>query len=151
VPPRTDAAAFPGPAAPRRPLRAAGAVAATTAAVSAAAVLFRFDPLAVDFYPRCPLFVLTGIYCPGCGALRAGHAALNGDLLAALDFNPLLVLAGPVLAYVMVARGLRWLAGRPVLPTRDLTGGQIMGVFWVLMLYTLARNLPWAPFTYLAP
>lgn len=139
------------PAVRRPPIRVVAALAACTAAASAAAVLFRFDPMAVGFYPRCPLYLLTGLYCPGCGALRAGHALLHGDLATALDFNAVLVLALPALAYVMAARALRWFTGRDVLPTRELTKGEVMAVFWVLLIYGIVRNLPWAPFAVLAP
>ena len=61
-------------------------------------MLDRYPPLEVHFYPRCPLFVLTGIYCPGCGALWAGHALLHGHLDAAFGYNALFVVDAPFLA-----------------------------------------------------
>lgn len=124
----------------------AGAVAAS----AAAALLFRFDPMRVGFYPRCPLFVLTGLYCPGCGALRAGHALLHGDVMAALDFNVVLTVALPFLAYALVRSGTRATTGR-ILPAPRLSGRGAWGLFAVLMLFTVLRNLPFAPFTLLAP
>jgi hypothetical protein len=56
-----------------------------------------------------------------------------------------------VAAYVAAARALRWWKGRSVLPTRELTGGEIMGIFWVLLVYGVVRNFPFAPFAVLAP
>jgi hypothetical protein len=125
--------------------------AATLVAAPAAAVLYRYNPLAVNFYPRCPLFVITGIYCPGCGALRAMHALLHGRIVTALDYNALFVVALPFLLYAISAQVSQALAGRPVLPTRQLTGRQARAIFWVFMIFTLLRNLPIYPFNVLAP
>lgn len=48
----------------------------------------------------CPLKLLTGIPCPGCGTTRAVFAMLNGDVIQALMINPigLLFSAGILLA-----------------------------------------------------
>lgn len=129
--------------------RAAAALAAAGVAAGAA-VLWRFDPMRVGWYPRCPSFVLTGLYCPGCGALRAGHALLHGHLGEALGFNAVLVLAAPLLAYVLARRALA-AAGGPALPGRRLTGRESWAVVAVVVAFGVLRNLPWAPFTLLAP
>jgi hypothetical protein len=113
-------------------------------------VLYRFNPLEVHFYPRCPLFVMTGIYCPGCGALRAGHALLHGHLLTALDYNALLVLAAPFLAYALAAQAIPALTGRRI-PVRTLSGREAKAVMWVFVAFMLLRNLPLYPLSVLAP
>ncbi|MFL5386567.1 MAG: DUF2752 domain-containing protein [Longimicrobiaceae bacterium] len=123
---------------------------ATSAAVVAVPVLYRFNPLEVHFYPRCPLFVTTGIYCPGCGALRAGHALLHGHLLTALDYNALLVLAAPFLAYALAAQAIPALTGRRI-PVRTLSGREAKLVMWVFIAFMLLRNLPLYPLSVLAP
>ena len=123
---------------------------ATSAAVAAVPVLYRFNPLEVHFYPRCPLFVMTGIYCPGCGALRAGHALLHGHLLTALDYNALLVLAAPFLAYALAAQAIPALTGRRI-PVRTLSGREARAVMWVFIAFMLLRNLPLYPLSVLAP
>ena len=128
------------------------AVLATVAAASlaaATAVLFRYDPAHFGFYPRCVLFAYTGLYCPGCGALRSAHQLVHGNLLGALDYNPFFVLALPFLAYVLLARGLGAL-GRP-LPTWRLSGRATWALFAAIMAFTVLRNLPYAPLTVLAP
>lgn len=132
--------------------RGAAAVAAlgTAALAGAAFVLRRWDPMRVAWYPRCPSFVLTGLYCPGCGALRAGHALLHGRLDDALGFNALLVLAGPVLAYVAIRMALRW-AGGPSLPGRRPSGPETWAILALVVGFMVLRNLPWAPFAALAP
>lgn len=130
-------------------LRGAAAVAASGCA-AAVTLLFRFDPARFGFYPRCPLYVLTGYYCAGCGALRAAHQLLHGHLLRALDYNAFFVLLVPVLAYA----GLSWVAertrGRP-LPAPRLSGGAVWAILAVIMAFTVLRNLPYPPFAVLAP
>jgi Protein of unknown function (DUF2752) len=123
---------------------------ATSAAVAAVPVLYRFNPLEVHFYPRCPLYVLTGIYCPGCGALRAGHALLHGRFLTALDYNALLVVAAPFLAWALAAEAVHALTGRR-LPTHQLTGAQSRAVMWLFIAFMVLRNLPLYPLSVLAP
>jgi hypothetical protein len=127
------------------------AAAATAVAAPAAVVLYLFNPLAVHFYPRCLLYVATGIYCPGCGALRAAHALLHGRILTALDYNPLFVVALPFLAWAIAAQGLEAAAGRPVLPTVRLSGRMARGILWLFIVFTVLRNIPVYPFSILAP
>jgi Protein of unknown function (DUF2752) len=62
----------------------------------------------------CPLRTLTGVPCPLCGMTTAATGLAAGDLGAALAANPfVLVLAGFTLlmAVVMAARALGWIAG----------------------------------------
>ena len=117
---------------------------------AAVPVLYRYNPMQVHFYPRCPLYVMTGIYCPGCGALRAGHALLHGHVLTALDYNVLFVAALPFLAYALAAQGVQAVTGRR-LPTYQLSGGETKAILWVLLLFMLFRNLPVYPLSVLAP
>jgi hypothetical protein len=118
-------------------------------ALATAWLLSRVDPNAAgSLLPPCPLHALTGLYCPGCGSTRALHALLQGDVPGAMAMNPLLVIALPLLAAMALnaagwrPAGMQWLwrvLGRP-LP-------------WLVVLlgYAVLRNLPWAPFAWLAP
>lgn len=102
--------------------------------------------------PRCALYQLTGIHCPGCGNTRAAHALLNGDVSEAIRQNAFTVLALPVALLFGIPAWLNWVApGRSwksFMPPRSwhfvLVGG-------LLLLFTLLRNLPWEPFRWLAP
>jgi hypothetical protein len=64
------------------------------------------DPNRPGHYLACPIYLLTGHYCAGCGALRATHDLAHGDLAGAWAMNPLWVLVVPLL----VAAWLRWTA-----------------------------------------
>lgn len=131
--------------------RRIAAALAALAVACLAGLLFFFNPEYPRLYPPCVFHHLTGWHCPGCGTARGLHALIHGRLVQALAFNPFMVAVLPFLA-VAGARGLRdALAGGPP-KTRRLTPAWaiwllagLVGAFWVL------RNIPWAPFTLLAP
>lgn len=127
------------------------AVASALLAGGAALWLSRSDPEQnrALFLP-CIWHEATGTHCPGCGITRALHDLLHGRVLAALDHNALglLVLCASAAALVIpLWRALRhdtW--EPPALPRHTARWLMIGGVAWAV-----ARNLPWRPFTLLAP
>jgi len=94
--------------------------------------------------PRCPLHTFTGLYCPGCGATRASLALLAGDLPGALSKN---------LLFVVALLPLVWFYYQRVI--RDVAVQTPRWALWtmlvVFVLFGVLRNLPWMPFTLLAP
>ncbi len=98
------------------------------------------DPGEPGHYPVCPLYRLTGLYCPGCGGLRSAHAFVHGDLVTALRDNAPAVaayLGFAVLWTVWVVRAAR---GRPA---RIEPGPAPLWAAGVLLLvFTVVRNLP---------
>ena len=115
------------------------------AGLGAVALLLR-DPHQPGSWGFCPLYATTGLYCPGCGALRGTAALLHGDLAGAWADNPFWVAAIPVLAVMWVLWLVRCWRGRPasaVLP------GAPQWVWWLVMgafaLFGVVRNLPWFP------
>jgi len=113
-------------------------------------VLFEFNPSYYGFYPRCWLYTSTGIYCPGCGSLRAMHQLAHGHLATALRCNLLLTLSVPFAVIFALRYAMRWSAGKP-LPSLAIRPRWIKALAVVLVLFTILRNIPFAPFTYLAP
>jgi hypothetical protein len=98
----------------------------------------------------CPFYTLTGCYCPACGATRAVHQLLHGQVLAAMHLNILLVIAVPFLVWIWWANarailaGQRW-PGIKFSPAR-------MGLLVVTMvLFTILRNIPVSPFNWFVP
>ena len=109
-----------------------------------------FNPTTARFFPVCPLYSLTGIHCPGCGLTRGFHALFHGDVLTALHYNALLPIFALFLAFIFVSlvlivgrgRGLSW----RIFPPSAMYGFLVLAAaFFVL------RNLPFYPFTLLAP
>ena len=117
----------------------------------AAIVLLRvFDPAASGVFPPCPVRYLTGLYCPGCGSLRAMHALLHGDIGRAWAMNPLMMVTLPFLTYGLVSEALLELRGSR-LPEVMIPASWIRAFCFVVVLYAVARNLPLYPFDLLAP
>jgi hypothetical protein len=118
-------------------------------AAVAGLVLFCFDPRQYHFYPVCFFHKATGLLCPGCGALRAFHQLLHGHLAAAFRFNPMLVVSLPFLLWFGARYGLqqarKWPANigpRPV---------WLWLVLAAVLVFSVLRNFPGAPFAILRP
>jgi Protein of unknown function (DUF2752) len=121
-------------------------------AVTGAAILMLdfFDPATSGLFPPCPLRYLTGWYCPGCGSLRALHQLLHGNLGAAWALNPLTVILLPFLAYGIASYALFEIRGRH-LPRLFLPAVSIRVLCAVIILFGIARNIPFHPFDLPAP
>ena len=119
-------------------------------ALAGAGFLLAFDPRNPGVYPTCPFLGLTGCYCPGCGTLRALHSLLLGDFAGAMGYNPLAMLSLPFIGYSFVTGGLR--AFRLPAPRRVFIDSRWI---WTLLagvvLFWILRNVPAAPWAFLAP
>ena len=120
-------------------------VAAAGAACAALAVVGLVDPSETTLTPPCPLRALTGLDCPLCGATRATHALVRGDLLTALDFNALYVVVLPI----VLVLGLLWLV-RGRLPDLSRQGRTAWALLSVGVAFAVLRNLPIEPFAVLS-
>ena len=102
------------------------------------------------WYPKCPVYAYANLYCPGCGSARTLHDLAHGQVAAAITHNVLITLIlVPLLAFylaVTLYRGLFQNRPPPALPNRSAL---IMLI--VILLFTIARNIPLYPFTLLAP
>ncbi len=127
-------------------------LAAAGAAVTLGGAFFVwfFNPTTERFFPVCPLLSLTGIACPGCGLTRGFHALFHGDIAAALGFNALLPVYAFVFGYLFIAMLLVAAFGRS-LSFRIFKMQYIWGFFIFALVFAVARNLPYYPFTLLYP
>ncbi|MGB3692143.1 MAG: DUF2752 domain-containing protein [Spirulinaceae cyanobacterium] len=121
------------------------------AITTAIVLLYNFDPAAPDtFFPASPFRSLTNLYCPGCGTTRGLHQILHGNILAALDLNPLMVLFLPYLIYAFCAYSAPVITSYR-LPQPYVKGKWIWGLLVIVLAYWVLRNLPMWPFSWLAP
>ncbi|MES4888533.1 DUF2752 domain-containing protein [Streptomyces sp. NPDC096012] len=111
-----------------------------TAAAAAFAYVGAVDPGEPGHYPVCPLYRLTGLYCPGCGGLRSAHAFVHGDLLTALRDNAAGVAAYLVCAVLWTVWVIRTVRGRPA--RLDPGPARLWAVGALLLVFTVVRNLP---------
>jgi hypothetical protein len=98
----------------------------------------------------CLFHALTGLYCPACGTLRALSQLLQGNFLSALRLNPLTIIALPFFSWYVLSRAIHLAAGRMPRSSRaELLGAKL--ILLVVLVFWVLRNIPLAPFTYLAP
>jgi hypothetical protein len=113
-------------------------------------IYFSINPASTRLFPKCLLYVSTGIYCPGCGSQRATHALLNGNILTALNHNVLFIVGLGIIGYHLLVTALNKWFGRKIFnylyhPKVPLILLGIVIAFWIL------RNIPFGPFNWLAP
>ena len=129
------------------PLLALGG--AVLAAAGGLWVLRNFDPAAPgSLFPQCLFRAFTGWHCISCGLTRALHALAHGEVARAFSLNPL-AMALLALSPLLAAWRLGW---KPAV-LAPLVKVLAEPKFWLFLLpgYWIARNLPWFPFTLLAP
>jgi hypothetical protein len=96
------------------------------------------DPHRPDsIFPICPFRLLTGLNCPGCGALRMIHDVLHGHLVAAINDNVAVLVGVPLLAGWVL---LRRRSGKLPLTLPAAAAVMITVIGW-----TVVRNLPGFP------
>ena len=98
-------------------------------------------------FPPCPFFLITDLYCPGCGSQRAISALLHGDFEEALHHNILLVAAIPLLAWNVI---VQWKRSREYF-TLLYNPIFVKSVLVVVITFWVIRNLPFYPMSLLAP
>ena len=103
-----------------------------------------YDPEKFRFYPKCPVYVLTGYQCPGCGSQRAFHHLIQGDFATAFQYNPLIMLLIP---YILTGIYLEYMTNRnqsAVARIREILFSKwaILVLAIIFISFTVFRNLP---------
>lgn len=122
---------------------------AAVAAIVGVWLLRTYDPNTPhNIFPPCMFKAITGFYCIGCGLTRALHALVHGDIAGAFAMNPLAMLVLPLIP-LMLLDG----RGATPAPLKPFMAVVMTPKLWMFLLpaYWIARNLPWAPFSWLAP
>lgn len=125
--------------------RRLGVVLVWLAIAAASVFLFVLEPGKTALLPVCPFRALTGFTCPGCGSTRGMHQLLHGNIGAAFEFNPLLLVALPFLLYALVRYSYRVISGQP-LERNTLAPKYIYTIFGVVLFFWIFRNTPLYPF-----
>ena len=115
--------------------------------------IFTFNPVSQKrFFIPCPVNLTTGLYCPGCGNTRALHSLVHLDILGMLDYNLMFPFLFFILAWLLAGEYLNLLLGRRVLwLPRRVPPILIILAAIALTAFTILRNVPFYPFTILAP
>ena len=96
----------------------------------------------------CLIHQSTGLYCPGCGMMRAIDAMLRLDFYAAVRYNLLSVILLPVIAVLLAFEARRYLYGKE---KRRGKWELILSValIAIALAYCILRNVP--QFAFLQP
>ena len=114
------------------------------------ALYIYWNPSDSNIFPKCPLYSITGIYCPGCGSQRAAHQLLNGNVIEAVRHNYLFALLFLVLLYQAFIFLMNNVLNRGV--TNLLHKSKVtLSILIVIILFWILRNVNLFPFTELAP
>ncbi len=103
-------------------------------------VYFFLDP-EHHFFPKCPFLWLTSWKCPGCGAQRAVHQLLHGNVLEAIRVNFLFATALPYVIFGLVLEYTAW--GRRQIPIRRTWYGYraALVALFAVIAFGIARNV----------
>ena len=116
---------------------------AVVGGIAAASVALHLrDPHEQGSWGFCPSSTLFGVFCPGCGGLRAVNDLTNLQLADAASSNLAFILALPFLAYVFARWAVgRW-RGRSWDPSQRAMGFSAAVLAVGLVAFTVLRNLP---------
>lgn len=120
--------------------------------VSILALLYFFmDARIPGFFPSCPFHSLTGLYCPGCGSQRAISSLLHVDFLQAFRYNLMLVLTLPLVMYSAIVFIFNTFRKNKIVPSLFYSPLFSKVLLLAVVSFGVLRNLPYYPFTLLAP
>lgn len=116
------------------------------------AIVFYFmvNPNEVDLMLKCPLYKTTGIYCPGCGSQRATHHLLHFNFNKAFQSNILFIIGIPLVLYHYSIPLWNSYFNKGYKSIFDSTKNLII-VLTLIIVFWVLRNIPFYPFTLLAP
>ncbi|SFR50127.1 Protein of unknown function [Robiginitalea myxolifaciens] len=101
-------------------------------------------------FPACPFERLTGLFCTGCGSQRALHDLLHGDIAGSFGHN---LLFPPAILLLVGHFGNRilYVKGKSLWKS-PLDGRYAPAILLgVVLVFTVLRNIPGQPFSFLAP
>lgn len=105
-----------------------------------------------DKFVPCLTYLLTGLYCPGCGNTRALHALVHLDFPAVLGNNLLFPFLFVILGWLLTGEYLNLLLGRRVLwLPKKVSPVLIVAACAAVIAFTILRNTDIYPFCLLAP
>ena len=121
-------------------------------AVILLSLLYFFYPATVyHFYPGCALYKITGYYCPACGSQRAFSELLHGHLQLAARDNFLFVAAIFFLIIFFFKNSYNILSKREFNIRQKPSDLFLWMVLVLILVFGIVRNIPFEPFSYLAP
>lgn len=114
------------------------------------AILYFFINPSFAFFPKCPLYATTSIYCPGCGSQRALHDLLHLNIKEVIGHNILFLFGLAVLIYHLTIQFLNKFYGKNIKNYLYHKNTPII-ILVIVIVFWILRNIPIYPFNLLAP
>ena len=111
---------------------------------------FSINPSEIGFFPKCPLYSTTGVYCPGCGSQRAMHDILHLNIKGVIGHNLLFLLGLLIVIYHFIIEGITLFSKTKVNNILYHPKTPII-LLIIIIIYWILRNIPYYPFILLAP
>ena len=120
--------------------------------LGAAFVYYFFDPSTESYFPVCPFYKFTGLFCAGCGSQRALHYLLTGNITAALHSNILMLLFLPLLLFYYGIQAFNYIKPQNVITISIINKTWFIVLLAILFItYWIVRNIPVEGGNLLAP
>lgn len=100
---------------------------------------------------KCFFYEVFNLYCPGCGSGRAARALVKFDFLKAISHNVFFILALPLVSYFFIVKYLKFVFNITFLPELNLNTSTTIIITISIIVFWIARNIPFLPFSILAP
>jgi len=118
-------------------------------------IIRTYDPYHAQergFHLVCLSNAVTGYYCPSCGISRMFFELSHLNFIDAIRNNLFFfILLVPILGYVSLKYYLFFILEKDVLPGIKLNKWIVIIFLIVMIVFTIIRNIPSEPFTFLAP
>ncbi|NLB26296.1 MAG: DUF2752 domain-containing protein [Bacteroidales bacterium] len=117
-----------------------------TGTILSVSLLYFFNPASSGIFPPCPFHTITGLYCPGCGSLRALHNLLHLNLPGVTANNILVI---PVI--ILIFYHIIWSIFKPARTNILYHKYTPLLIFFIIIIFWILRNIPVYPFILLSP
>ena len=103
-----------------------------------------------SFFPVCPIFKCTGLFCTGCGTQRSLHEFYNGNFLSAINQNLIFITLYCLCIIDFLLIIFNQKKYRPFTIVSNYKNTPFI-ILLVIIIFTIARNINISFFQFLAP
>lgn len=109
-----------------------------------------FNQFKIKYLLKCPIYTMTGIYCPGCGSQRATFELFHLNLWGVLKLNALYFLALLLVLNHVITSLINKYFNKNLKSLLNHKKAPII-ILVLTLIFSILRNLPFEPFNWLAP
>ncbi|WP_177165208.1 DUF2752 domain-containing protein [Epilithonimonas hominis] len=103
-------------------------------------IYYFFDPTKSDWFLRCPLKVITGYECAGCGVQRSFHSLLHLRFLEAFRYNALFVLSILYFLFLIILKYSESFRSKKKLLNFFFSKKWLFFLIIIVLLFSLLKN-----------